>query len=39
MVDRAGSAFAPISVTTCPFTVTRPARIISSAARLEATPA
>src|SRR5947209_8112135 len=34
-----GSARTPISVTTLPLTLTRPAAIISSAARREATPA
>src|SRR5436853_3549954 len=39
MWSRSASAFEPSSVTTRPFTVTRPSRIIDSASRREATPA
>src|SRR5262245_9041928 len=39
MTSSSGSAFEPSSVMTCPFTVTRPALIKSSAWRRDATPA
>src|SRR5688572_16369582 len=39
MTSRSGSTLLPCSVTKVPFTSTRPSLIISSAARLEATPA